>query len=139
MKQLTAILSIAIALQAISAKAAVDPAVHQACLSATDYAGCVKVQTGGVGTTETATEKFNSCPGDFRYAGGGNCVSWDCFAGFGAGGHNQELAGKDSGCRGGGVMRWTNDTAKAFFDPSCPDTTFEIGWRSTCSMAQGAR
>jgi hypothetical protein len=36
-------------------------------------------------------------------------------------------------------MRWTNDTAKAYFDSSCPDTTLEIGWKSTCSMARGAR
>ena len=117
----------------------VSDEVHQRCEKAADYLGCVKAQTIDPGSMTVITRdgapvaEGNACPGDKRYSGGGICTEWTCSRGTGRG-HHQELAGKDSGCRYGAEMWWGSGTARAYFDPKCPDMELRIGWKNTCNQ-----
>jgi len=130
-----------------AADAQVSDESHQRCEKAADYIGCVKAQTMGSDATTTTVitrdgapvPEGNSCPGDKRYSGGGICTEWACRAGGISGrGHHPELAGKDSGCRGGGEMWWTSGTARAYFDPKCPDVELKVGWKNTCRQERSS-
>ena len=67
------------------AKAEVDPKIHNMCLQAQDYLGCVKAQT----TKPTEIQNLrliqgqteltgNSCPQGYGYSGAGYCTNVIC-------------------------------------------------------------
>lgn len=157
MRQLsTAILlaiSIPIATPSESAIATeVDLDIHNLCVAAKDYVGCVKAMRGD--TQETTTRQIqsqgadiaegNQCQSGFAYVGGGNCMEVKCLYNDGNAtaldfemGHDSRVAGKaDWGCErsfwfGAGVMRLEGNS-RASINPECPPGEPDIGFNSTC-------
>lgn len=140
---LTATLSIPVA-------NAVEADIHEKCLKASDYKGCVEVFSGVIkdqikpGTqniklnidTQVVADG-NQCPSEFAYAGGGYCRRVICeYAGLFGTGHHPDLAGKGMKCHKGlGQMRWgewDKEKVRASINPDCPDIPLQIGYNSTC-------
>jgi hypothetical protein len=135
---------------------------HKLCLEAKDYAGCIRVHSGGEVIDPTVTridqtvrpgllqEQGNQCPTGFGYAGGGRCRSVVC-RGLGIFGQNDPvLGGKGHSCSGGaqalnqgilfgrGTLTWGNDYVNASYNPSCPGRELQIGELSTCPVSGAA-
>ena len=84
MKRLLLPLLAALALPA-AVIANVDPEVHRICLKASDYAGCVKVQTEGSAAStrmiiqdDASISEGNACPDSYAYVGNGFCQRVYC-------------------------------------------------------------
>ena len=81
--------------------AGVDPEVHRICLKASDYAGCVKVQTEGIAAPTrmiiqegASISEGNACPDSHAYVGNGYCQCVFCDIGGArlfASGHDRRL------------------------------------------------
>jgi hypothetical protein len=133
----------------------VAPAIHQLCIEAKDYIGCVRAMTEGTGqadvrsTTSQGADAIegNQCPAGFAYIGGGNCQEVRCeynSAGFNALGHDRILGGKKDisgkdvwGCKysfwhGAGVLRLSGGLTRTSNNPACPEGEPAIGFNSTC-------
>ena len=137
----------------IPAANAVEEDIHEKCLKASDYKGCIEVFSGAIkdqikpGTQNIklnidsqVTADGNQCPSEFAYAGGGYCRRVVCeYAGIFGAGHHPDLAGKGMYCQKGiGQMRWgewDKEKVRASVNPSCPDIPLEVGWQSTCHMS----
>tara|TARA_R100000458_G_C8237665_1_gene217547 strand:- start:594 stop:1148 length:555 start_codon:yes stop_codon:yes gene_type:complete len=120
------------------AKAEVNPKIHEMCLQAKDYLGCVQAQKSGVNLAG------NSCPLGFAYSGNGSCREVTCVM---RGSNHPDLGGKDYACGnapfwsgfiGRMVLSWGEETVQATLDSSCPNKKPDIGWRSTCTQSLGA-
>ena len=128
--------------------AAVDPEIHKLCLKATDYVGCVKMQSAeGSGVSRviiqegSAISEGNTCPDTHAYIGNGYCQRVYCdtqgFRTFAAG-HDQRLGGKGWACKprwdtGGGSLRFSDIPAvRASINKSCPLEEPEIGRNNSC-------
>lgn len=131
------------------AQGGIDPALHQRCLEARDYSGCIQSQSNG--TAEPAPTA-NACPAGHAYSGAGYCTRVICQTPRGglltrmilsSDGHDPDLAGKGNKCpRTGlisrtGSLRWGTDTVKAVFDPKCPSVELVVGWQNTCIQTSG--
>ena len=142
MKRLLLPLLTALALPT-AVNAEVDPKVHNLCLTATDYIGCVKAQSGFINQSRItvdeglAVSKGNACPANMAYIGGGTCQRIMCSrSAFGPkfGRHDQLIKDKGWVCKGGGLLKLDIATAKAFNNPNCPDKEPEAGWNSSCTQ-----
>lgn len=132
--------------------AEVDLEIHNLCIEAKDYVGCVKAMKGGA--RETTVRQIqsqgadiaegNQCQSGFAYVGGGNCMEVKCIYNDGNAtaldfemGHDSRVAGKaDWGCKrsfwfGAGVMRLEGNS-RASINPECPPGEPVIGFNSTC-------
>jgi tetratricopeptide (TPR) repeat protein len=133
--------------------AQVSPEVHEKCIKAEDYKGCIEILGAVIKNqinpstqniklnidTQVAADG-NHCPAEFAYAGAGYCRQAKCVYGgiFGIG-HHPDLAGKGMACQKGiGEMRWgewDKEKVRASVNPNCPNIPLEVGYQSTCSMA----
>jgi len=132
---------------------AMDAGIHEKCLKAADYKGCVEALGGViVDQIRPSTQNIklnidtqvsadgNECPGEFAYAGAGYCRRVVCeYAGLLGMGHHPDLAGKGIKCQKGiGQMRWgewDKEKVRASVNPICPKIPFEVGYQSTCQLA----
>jgi hypothetical protein len=132
---------------------AMDAGIHEKCIKANDYKGCVEVLGGVIiEQIKPSTQSIklnidtqvsadgNECPGEFAYAGGGYCRRVVCdYAGIFGMGHHPDLAGKGMKCQKGiGQMRWgewDREKVRASVNPACPQIPFEVGYQSTCQLA----
>ena len=87
---------------------AVEEDIHEKCLKASDYKGCIEVFSGAIkDQIKPGTQSIklnidtqviadgNQCPSEFAYAGGGYCRRVICeYAGLFGAGHHPDLAGK---------------------------------------------
>ena len=127
----------------------VDPEVHRICLKASDYVGCVKVQTEGspeparmIIQEGASIAEGNSCPDSHAYIGNGYCQRVYCDIGGArlfASGHDRRLGGKGWVCKprwdfaGGSLKFSTNNPAvRTSFDKRCPSEQPEIGRNNSC-------
>ena len=127
----------------------VDPEVHRICLKASDYVGCVKVQTEGYPAPArmiiqegASIAEGNSCPDSHAYIGNGYCQRVYCDIGGArlfASGHDRRLGGKGWACKsrwdfaGGSLKFSTNNPAvRTSFDKRCPSEQPEIGRNNSC-------
>ena len=139
---------------AISASAqGVDPKVHQMCIEAKDYAGCVRAMTSDITSPQVirninqrgaVISEGNQCPSGFAYVGSGNCMEVKCqyhrsvtTRSFG---HDKRVAGKPGwGCKhsfwyGAGTMTLEGN-ARTSVNPNCPPGEPKIGYNSTCTVS----
>ena len=129
--------------------AGVDPEVHRICLKASDYAGCVKVQTEGLAAPTlkiiqegAAIAEGNACPDSHAYVGNGYCQRVYCDtdgARLFASGHDRRLGGKGWACKprwdgAGGSLKFStkNPVVPTSFDRRCPSEAPEIGRNNSC-------
>ena len=148
MKRLLLPLLAALALPA-SVSAGVDPEVHGICLKASDYAGCVKVQTQGIAAPTrmilqegASIAEGNECPDSHAYVGNGYCQRVFCDIGGArlfASGHDRRLGGKGWECKprwdfAGGSLKFSTDApaVRTSFDKRCPSEQPEIGRNNSC-------
>ena len=135
---------------AIPAFATIDPELHQLCVDARDYSGCIKMHQQGAESPTTLS--LNACPAGHAYSGAGYCTRVICDSPRGgvltrmvlsSDGHDPELAGKGNQCpRTGlfsrnGSLRWGTDTVAVAHDPSCPNVPLQVGWQNACLMESG--
>jgi tetratricopeptide (TPR) repeat protein len=131
---------------------AMEADIHEKCLKASDYKGCIEVFSGAIkdqirpGTQNIklnidtqVTADCNQCPSEFAYAGGGYCRRVMCdFGGLFGAGHHPDLAGKGMGCpKGRGQMRWgkwDDEKVRASNNPECPSIQLKKGWQNTCHI-----
>jgi len=132
--------------------AQVDSQIHEKCIKASDYKGCVEILSGALkerinpGTqniklnidTQVSADG-NQCPSEFAYAGAGYCRRVVCvYAGLFGRGHHPDLAGKGMRChKGVGQMQWgewDKEKVRASVNDLCPTTALEVGWNNTCAM-----
>ena len=141
--------SVSIGLAAVLPAAAnIDPELHQLCVDARDYAGCVEMQQRPVAPGEPA--RLNACPAGHAYSGAGYCTRVICQSPRGgvftriilsSDGHDPDLAGKGNKCpRTGlisrtGSLRWGTDTVPAAHDPDCPNVNLDVGWQNSCMLS----
>ena len=117
--------------------------VHQLCIEAKDYMGCVKAMT-----TEklSHSEIGNKCQTQFAYIGDGNCQRVGCRYGWwltGSGINNQIVAGKsDWQCprqfRNGVFLTGSlilEEVAPVGYDKDCPPVEPTVGWNNSCETA----
>ena len=144
------------------AYAQVDKRIHDRCLSATDYKGCVELQRGNAdsifkkwfpSSTNPKVERGNKCEGGYAYVGKGLCQKVICVQTadpWNPKGNDPLIAGKsDWSCPAGpwrgflfggnrrGELR-LGAADKLKFDSDCPKGPPRIGWNSTCETG-GAR
>ena len=131
---------------------AVEEDIHEKCLKASDYKGCIEVFSGVIkdqikpGTqnikliidTQVVADG-NQCPAEFSYAGAGYYRRVICdYAGLFGSGHHPDLAGKGMKCpKGVGQMRWgewDEEKVRASINPKCPDIPLKNGLQSTCQL-----
>ena len=129
--------------------AEVDPEVHSICLKASDYAGCVKVQTEGIAAPTrmiiqegASISEGNACPDSHAYVGNGYCQRVFCDIGGArlfASGHDRRLGGKGWVCKprwdfAGGSLKFSTDSpaVRTSFDKRCPSEQPEIGRNNSC-------
>ncbi len=156
-RSVTAIAAIAGSFFAIANANAVevDPKIHNLCIEAKDYAGCVRAMKGDTspGTIRTINSQGadiaegNKCPAGMAYIGGGNCQMVRCFYPATDLGHDQLIAGKKDrsgkdvwGCkynwlRGAGEMRLVGVATRTSNDTNCPSGEPKLGFNSTCQTA----
>ena len=135
---------------AIPAFATIDPELHQLCVDARDYSGCIKMHQQGAESQTTLS--LNACPAGHAYSGAGYCTRVICDSPRGgvltrmilsSDGNDPELAGKGNKCpRTGlfsrnGSLRWGTDTVAVAHDPSCPNVPLQVGWQNACLMESG--
>jgi len=136
----------------IPAANAVEEDIHEKCLKASDYKGCIEVFSGAIkDQIRTGTQNIklnidtqvtadgNQCPSEFAYAGGGYCRRFICeYAGLFGTGHHPDLAGKGVAChKGQGQLRWgewDKEKVRASVNPECPNVQLEVGWQSSCHI-----
>ena len=124
------------------AKAEVDPKIHNMCLQAQDYLGCVKAQT----TKPTEIQNLrliqgqteltgNSCPQGYGYSGAGYCTNVICADRWMFKPH-PDL--KDKAWKGCVFLQpsWGRKVIKAVVDPKCPDKEPIIGTPSSCTTQE---
>ena len=132
----------------------VEPKVHQMCVEAKDYAGCVRAMTTNVSAPPVQRlinsqgadiAEGNQCPAGWAYVGGGNCQEVKCVYNTATGlgfdtGHDQRVAGKSNWrCKGSfwygaGVMQLVGN-ARTSINPDCPPGEPKIGYNSTCTAS----
>ncbi len=121
-------------------QAAVDPEVHKMCLAATDYAGCVRLQSGQSSQDRLTIDQGvslsegNACPNGHAYVGSGYCREVVCqWAGYTQA--TQLLGKKKWRCqrslRGGHNLQ-VDKQVRIGINPNCPKGEPKIGWQSTC-------
>lgn len=136
---------IALAAASLPAAAAgeVAPEIHNLCLQAADYRGCVEAQSG------TPEYLGNKCPKQYAYMGAGNCQQVVCsYTGIGGGDrHNPIIAGKSTWKCGNRINWWSyagidkghlklGAIASVQQTDDCPSVEPEIGWNSSCENAK---
>ena len=123
----------------------IESSIHDLCIEARDYQGCVNSRTNSNNTTtirniDAGIElSGNSCPSGHAYVGSGQCqkVYCDGLAWWNRdinAKHDSRIAGKSWSCKGGQIMSLDGPLVRAVIDPSCPKTTFKIGWENTCEQ-----
>ena len=127
----------------VTAAGEVAPEIHQLCLQAADYRGCVEAQAG------TPEYHGNTCPEQYAYMGSGNCQQVVCsYTGIGGGDrHDPIIAGKST-WRCGTRINWWSDSgidrghlklgaiAPVEQTGDCPSVEPQIGWNSSCEHAE---
>lgn len=130
-------------------KAGVDPEDHRICLKASDYVGCVKVQTEGSASPTrmiiqegASIAEGNTCPDSHAYVGNGYCQRVYCDIGGArlfASGHDRRLGGKGWACKSrwdfaGGSLQFStnNPVVRTSSDKRCPSEQPEIGRNNSC-------
>ena len=128
--------------------------IHELCLKAVDYRGCVATQKG------TPESVGNKCPTGYAFIGGGTCQKVDCvYAWWGERGsrgykwwgqksfdrkHDPLIAGKSSwkcpnkfswGTIRTGVMR-LGVSSPVSHSEICPSVEPRIGWNNSCEHAK---
>ena len=125
---------------------AVDNEIHEKCIAAADYRGCVEVFLGKEAEPKRvimdqgiATNEGNECPYGYGYKGGGYCQEIVCNAsGLLGTGHDPTLAAKGHACKntsirfGSNQLGWGKDVKRATVNSDCPDIPLKLGWTSTC-------
>ena len=125
---------------------AVDDEIHEKCIAAADYRGCIEVFSGKEAGSKRiiidqgiATNEGNECPYGYGYKGGGYCQEIVCNAsGILGTGHDPTLAAKGHACKntsirfGSNQLGWGKDVKRATVNTDCPDIPLRIGWTSTC-------
>jgi hypothetical protein len=148
-----------ILLSAAQAKASpkVDPSIHDLCIQAKDYVGCVRAMNGEASFPESSrtitsqgadVAEGNQCPTGYAYIGGGNCQDVRCeYGGASSLGHDQLIAGlkdkegKDAwGCNrsflyGAGVLRLSGAVVRTTNNLSCPPGEPRLGYNNTCQTS----
>ena len=117
----------------------VDKDVHNLCLKAQDYAGCVKLQSVKLDQPKAVG---NSCPIGYAYVGQNACLEVTCDrGGFRtlASGHDPRLGGKGWACRprwdtSGGSLNFGGaiDSKELAFDERCPSIEPQVGRNNSC-------
>tara|TARA_B100000131_G_C17829521_1_gene497095 strand:+ start:111 stop:662 length:552 start_codon:yes stop_codon:yes gene_type:complete len=133
----------------IPAKSEVDPKIHQLCLKASDYMGCINAQTGNLGSPKSVITNQglsvtggNKCPEGYASKGAGYCQEVVCkrCRSFGClDGNNPDLAGKNWSCTRGMrvfLLRWGDNALRATYDPECPEGPIKVGYNSTCEQKE---
>ena len=140
-------LLLAAAATASPAFASVPQEIHDRCVGATDYLGCVQAQQGLSESTSRVINQQgadvaegNACPAGYAYAGGGNCKKVICSDKHLT--HNGVLldAGWQKCPRAFFVsypVNWGDDVQRAFVDRSRPLGIPSIGYNSTCAEKEG--
>lgn len=135
--------AVALVFSTSSAIASIPPDIHEQCLKATDYIGCVKAQQGLNEQTSRVINQQgadvaegNTCPAGYAYAGGGSCKEVICSDQHLT--HNGVLldAGWQKCPRAFFVLfpvNWGDDVQRAFVDPKCPSGVPSVGYNSTCA------
>lgn len=139
--------AVALVLAASPVMASVPTDIHERCLKASDYIGCVKAQQGITEKTSRVINQQgadvaegNSCPSGYAYAGGGNCKKVICSDKHLT--HNGVLI--DTGWQKCPKVlfvfypvNWGDDVQRAYVDPECPSGVPSVGYNSTCAEEQG--
>jgi len=127
----------------VAAAGDVAPEIHEMCLKAADYRGCVEAQKG------TPEYLGNKCPTGYAFMGSGNCQKVDCvYTWWGRmesidRKHDPLIAGKSTwkcptkaswGVIRTGVMRLGAISSITQSD-ECPSVEPKIGWNSSCEHA----
>ena len=139
---LTTLCLIGVALPA-SAAGDVAPEIHDLCIKAADYRGCVEAQKG------TPEYLGNKCRAGYAYVGAGNCQKVTCsFTGIGGGDrHDPIVAGKSTWKCGTKVNWWSYSgidrghlklgaISPITQSKDCPSVEPKIGWNSSCEHAK---
>ena len=139
----TALATIALIAGAIPVTAAGDvaPEIHQLCLQAADYRGCVEAQAG------TPEYLGNKCPENHAYVGEGKCQRVYCdWVGLGGGHHEPLVAGKSTWRCGNNYNFWKDElqvgilrlgaTVEVEQTSTCPSVAPQEGWNSSCEHAE---
>ena len=142
MKILLAPLLIAVSLPAFAA-GDVAPEIHDLCIKAADYRGCVEAQKG------TPEYLGNKCKAGYAYVGAGNCQKVTCsFTGIGGGDrHDPIVAGKSNWKCGTKINWWSYSgidrghlklgaVSPITQSKDCPSVEPKIGWNSSCEHAK---
>ena len=106
--------------------------VHELCLSAADYSGCVKINSGDLGNFRS---DGNACPKGYAYVGNKTCREVECRYLTYRAPHSALLAGKAWKCKSKAltIMKLTPGVSvRMIYDSKCPEGKPEIGWNSTC-------
>lgn len=126
--------------------------IHNRCISAKDYKGCVEAQTRSQLQNSSPSQaddegknnkpQPNSCPVGFAYSGSGYCTEVYCH--MGAWFIQKELDGKGWSCPavlfGSQKPKWGRITIPAGYDPNCPQPTADwIGWKNTCAQSGSSK
>ena len=125
----------------VSAAGEVAPEIHQLCVQAADYRGCVETQAG------TPEYLGNKCPENYAYVGEGKCQRVYCdWVGLGGGHHEPLVAGKSTWRCGNNYNFWKDElqvgilrlgaTAKVEQTSDCPSIAPQEGWNSSCEHAE---
>ena len=143
MKILLAPLLLAVSLPAFAA-GDVAPDIHEMCLKAADYRGCVEAQQG------TPEYLGNKCVTGYAYMGNGNCQKVNCLYTWWARvetierKHESLIAGKSTwkcpsklvwGTLHTGVMS-LGAISPITQSKDCPSVEPKIGWNSSCEHAK---
>ena len=134
----------------------VDPKIHNLCVEAKDYAGCVRAMKGDTSPAAIRTinsqgadiAEGNQCPSGSAYMGGGNCQQVQCeyttAGAIRALGHDSLIAGKKDkngkdvwGCPyklflGRGRLRLTGAVLRTTNNSACPTGEPKLGFNNTC-------
>jgi len=119
----------------------IDPKIHEMCIQAADYRGCVEAQAG------TPEYLGNKCPSNHAYVGDGQCQRVYCdWVGLGGGHHEPLIAGKSTWRCGNNYNFWKDElqvgvlrlggTVKIEKTSSCPSVSPKKGWNSSCEHAK---
>ena len=119
----------------------VDPKIHEMCIQAADYRGCVEAQAG------TPEYLGNKCPTNHAYVGDGQCQRVYCdWVGLGGGHHEPLIAGKSTWRCGNNYNFWKDElqvgvlrlggTVRVEKTNNCPSVSPKKGWNSSCEHAK---
>lgn len=119
----------------------VAPEIHELCIQAADYRGCVEAQQG------TPEYIGNRCPSNHAYIGDGKCQRVYCdWVGLGGGHHEPLVAGKSTWRCGNNYNFWKDElqvgllrlgaTVDVQETSACPAVPPKIGWKSSCEHAE---